>query len=115
MSLIATARALDDQRFLWRVRAATMNLAISKYNSADAKDKALAQEILDRPMSPQLTMEALVASHNPISAAIVTDISNTVSTEDVTDAQITTAVALYWSAVAGRRAEIRAAEAAAKV
>lgn len=115
MSLLATARALDDQRFLWRVRAATMNLAITKYGSADAKDKALAQEIMDRPMTPQPTMEALVASHNPIAAAIVTDISNTVSTEGVTDAQITAAVTLYWSAVAGRRAEIRAAEEAAKL
>lgn len=115
MSLIATARALDDQRFLWRVRAATMNLAITKYTSVEAKDKALAQEIMDKPMTPQPTMEALVASHAPIAAAIITDISNTVSTEGVTDEQIIAAVTIYWGPVATRRAEIRATEAAAKV
>ena len=110
MSLIATARALDDQRFLWRVRAATLNLAVTKYNSADANDKGLAQEVLDQPMQQNRTLEALVANNVAVSAAVVTDLNNTVNTEAVTDAQINTAVAQYWPAVAARRAEIRAAQ-----
>jgi hypothetical protein len=112
MSLIATARALEDQRFLWRVRAATLELAITKYQSTTANDKALAQEILDMPMLQNRTMEALVACQDTISAAITVDANNTVNTEAVTDAMITSAVATYWTPVANRRAEIRAAAAA---
>lgn len=109
MSLIATARALDDQRFLWRVRAATLNLAVTKYSSANANDKALAQEILDNPMQQNKTIEALVANNPAVSGAVVIDETSTVNSEAVTDAQITAAVAQYWPAVATRRAEIRAA------
>lgn len=112
MSLIATARALDDQRFLWRVRAATLNLAVTKYSSAVANDKAFAQEILDNPMQQSRTIEALVANNNAVSDAIVIDANSTVNSEGVTDAQINAAVAMYWGAVATRRAEARAEEAA---
>lgn len=108
MSLIGTARALDDDRFLWRVRAAMLNAAVAKYSSADANDKGFAQEILDAPMQRSATLEALVANNPAVSAAIVTDGDNTVNTEGVTDAQITNAVTQYWPAVAARRAEIRA-------
>lgn len=108
MSLISTARALEDQRFLWRVRAAMLNLAVSKYTSADATDKELAREILDSPMQQNRTMEALVAQEAPIHAAVITDQFNTVNTEAVTDAQINAAVVKYWPSVAARRAEIRA-------
>lgn len=113
MSLIATARALDDQRFLWRVRAATLNLAVTMYSSADAASKALAQEVLDYPMQQNSTLEALVASNAAVSALIVIDANSTVNTEAVTDAAINNAVAAYWPAVAARRAEIRAAASAA--
>lgn len=109
MGLLATARALDDQRFLWRVRAATLNLAVTKYSSVNANDKAFAQEILDTPMQQSKTIEALVANNATVSDAVVIDANNGVNTEGVTDAQITAAVAMYWASVATRRAEIRAA------
>lgn len=115
MSLIGTARALDDQRFLWRVRASTLNLAVTKYSSTNANDKALAQEVLDNPMMQNKTLEALVANNAAVSDAVVIDANNTVNTEAVTDAQINTAVAQYWPSVATRRAEIRAAQAAPAV
>lgn len=111
MSLIGTARALDDQRFLWRVRAATLNLAVTKYSSTNANDKALAQEVLDAPMQQNRTLEALVANNAAVSDAVIIDANNTVNTETVTDAQINAAVAQYWPSVAARRAEIRAAQA----
>jgi hypothetical protein len=114
MSLIGTARALDDDRFLWRVRAAALNAAVSKYSSTDANDKGFAQEILDSPMKQNATLEALVANNAAVSAAVVIDEANTVNTEGVTDTQITNAVTMYWPAVAARRAEIRAKAALAQ-
>jgi hypothetical protein len=111
MSLIATARALEDQVFLWRVRAATLSLAVAKYSSSTASvnEKALAMTVLDYPMQQNRTLEALVAYHAPITAAVTVDPNNTVSTEAVTDAMIIDAVAAYWPAVSTRLAEIKAA------
>lgn len=112
MSLIATARALDDQRFVWRVRAATLAAAVTKYTSTDADERALAQYTLDYPLQANPTMEALVANHGAINSAIVVDASNAVNTEAITDAMITQAIGVYWAPVAKRRAE-RVAEAKA--
>jgi hypothetical protein len=109
MSLISTARALDDARFLWRVRAAMLNTAVTKYTSTNANEKALAEAILDDPMMPNRSMEALVATNNSVSAAVIIDDMNTVDTEAVTDAMIMTAVSNYWTAVANRTAERKAA------
>lgn len=114
MGLLATARALDDQRFLWRVRAATLNLAVTKYGSTNANDKAFAQEILDTPMQQSRTIEALVANNATVSDAVIVDTNNGVNTEGVTDAQINSAVTMYWASVASRRAEVRAAAAVAQ-
>lgn len=105
MSLIATARALDDQRFLWRVRAAALNLATTKYSSSDPIDKGLASDILDYPMRENKTLEALVANDSMVSSLVEIDEYSTVSTENVTDVCINEAVARYWNAVAQRRSD----------
>lgn len=105
MPLISTARALNDERFLWRVRAAALALSVSKYDSQNANEKALAQYVLDNPMVAIPTLEALVANHGAVNAAVTVSSENTVSTEAVTDAMITTAVGIYWLPVANRRAE----------
>lgn len=111
MSLITTARALDDVRFLWRVRAAMLQTALTKYTSLDVDDKAFAAHVLDNPMEPNRTMEALVAVKDAVSAAVIADDMNSVNTEAVTDAAILAAVAQYWGSVAKRRAALLAASA----
>jgi hypothetical protein len=82
-----------------------LSTAVTKYSSANADDKALAEHVLDNPMEPNRTMEALVAVKDTISAAVVADEYNAVNTEAVTDAAIITAVGQYWASVAKRRAE----------
>lgn len=105
MSLIGTARALDDARFTWRVRAAMLSIAVIRYTSEDTDERGLAQEVLDFPMQAQRTMEALVANDAAVSAGVVIDSFNGVNTEDVSDEEILAAVAQYWPAVAHRRTE----------
>lgn len=114
MSLLGTARALDDARFLWRVRAAMLSIAVTKYGSENTDEKSLAQEILDSPMQQNRTMEALVANDLSVGANIETDDMNTVNTESVTDDEILTATLAYWPAVATRRTE-KLAESSAKL
>ena len=102
MSLISTARALDDDRFLWRVRAAALNVAITKFGGADGIEKNFAQYIIDNPMTPLKTLEAIVANNTAVSAAVTVDQYNTVNTEAVTDSIIISGVQNVWNAAATR-------------
>lgn len=107
MALISTARALDDQRFVWRVRAAALAAAVTKYGSGTANEKVLAQNVLDYPMQQNATLEALVANSSAVNNAVVVSADNTVNTDGVTDAMITTAVGNFWAPVADRFVERR--------
>lgn len=102
MALINTARALDDARFLWRVRAAQLELAAAKIraNNITGSTRLYAEHILANPMAADPRMEALVATNDAVAEAIVVDEYNTVNTEGVTDAQITSAANTYFATVA---------------
>jgi len=104
MSLIATARALDDQRFIWRVRAAMLDVAkgILTKEGATPDEITLANLVIDSPMTEFRSMEALVANNTKVSSTITVDQYNTVSTEAVLDADIITAVKNVWTLVASR-------------
>lgn len=101
MALINTARALDDARFLWRVRAAMLELATAKVRAnVTGNVRLYAEHILANPMAADPRMEAFVATNDTVSDAVEVDEFNTVSTEGVTDAQITSAANSAFNVVA---------------
>jgi len=106
MSLIATARALDDARFLWRVNAAALTTASTKVNEAEGVGQWYAEYVLDNPMAPNKTLAALVAANAAIASTVVVDSFNTVNTEDVTDSDILYVVGTVWDLVAKRWDEV---------
>lgn len=106
MSLIATARALDDARFMWRVGAATITVAKDKLAQPEGAAKWFAEFALDNPMQRNQTMAALVATNPVIAGAVVVDSFNTVNTEDVADSDILYVVDSSWDTVAARWDEI---------
>lgn len=102
MSLIASARALDDPRFRWRVSAAAIYQAGVKVTDPDSVDQRYAEHVLDHPDRLDPTLIALVATRPSISDLVTVDEFNTVSTEAVTDNQILTAVGTMWARAATR-------------
>lgn len=102
MSLLNTARALDDARFVWRVKAATLTIAADKISSAEGAGQVFASQILSAPMADNDTMAALVAADGAVAAAVTVDEFNTVSTEAVRDEDIIAAVTGHWDIVAAQ-------------
>lgn len=102
-NLINTARALDDQRFIWRVRAAMLEAASYHIRAGATEDTSVgmyARHILANPMGEDRRMEALCATDDAVAAAVTVDEWSTVNTEGVTDAQIEAAVAANWELAA---------------
>lgn len=85
MSLINTARALDDIRFKWRVRAALLKVATIRKDSQLAEEIAYAEHILRNPMSEAPQLEALCATDIGVVEMVTVDQYNTVNTEAVKD------------------------------
>lgn len=104
MSLIATARALDDARFLWRVNAAVLTVASNRVKEPDSVGRKMAARILDDPGQRSSTIAALVACDPAVSAAVEVDNHNTVNTDTVTDQMILDVVGQVWDMVAARQA-----------
>lgn len=102
MSLLNTARALDDARFVWRVKAAALTIAADKISSATGNEQAFASFILGAPMSDNHTMTALAAAAPAVAATVTVDQFNTVSTEAVLDEDILSAVEANWSTLAAQ-------------
>jgi hypothetical protein len=104
MALINTARAMDSDRFRWRVTAAVLQVASDKINSTDPVEKTYAQYILDNPMVEQRTFTALCAVNPAIASqvTVVDDDSNTVDTDAVPDEDLVQAVTDSWITVAQR-------------
>lgn len=85
MSLIGTARALDDQRFKWRVRAALLKIASIKKDSQLPAEIAYAKYLLQNPMVENAQLEALCATDIGVTEKVTVDQNNTVNTEGVAD------------------------------
>jgi hypothetical protein len=102
VSLIATARALDDARFVWRVNAAAISVAQAKLAQPEGPVQWFAEYTLDHPMEKNATLTALVAVNPTIAAAVTVDSFNTVNTESVTDSDILYVVDALWDTVAAR-------------
>jgi hypothetical protein len=102
MSLLNTARALDDARFVWRVKAAALTIAADKISSTGGAGQAFASFILGAPMADNITMSALVAADAAVAATVTVDEFNTVSTEGVSDGDILAAVQAHWDTMAAQ-------------
>lgn len=100
MSLLNTARALDDARFVWRVKAAALTIAADKVTNSTGNEQGFASFILGTPMGDCPTLCALVAAAPDVAAAVTVDEFNTVSTEAVTDQDIIDATGTFWSVAA---------------
>lgn len=107
MSLITTARALDDARFRWRVNAAALIAAAEKLDDADGVDQWYAEHVIDHPMEDQPTLVALVAANPAISSMVTVDSFNTVNTEAVPDTDIQYVVNTVWNQAALRYDELK--------
>lgn len=100
-TLLKTARALDDPHFLWRVHAAQLELAAAKVRAnVTGNARLYAEHILANPMASDPRMEAMIATHDTVANAVQVDEFDTVNTDDVTDAQITSAANTYFATVA---------------
>lgn len=85
MKLINSARALDDVRFLWRVRAALLRTAAIRRDSQLPEEIAYASYLLANPMQDVPTLAAICAADDAVAELIEVDEINTVNTEAVKD------------------------------
>lgn len=102
MTFITTARALDDQDFVFRVRAACWEHAVANVSSMDTTSSQYfyALHVLMYPQHVDPSMLVFVAVNDEVSAAITVSEEGLVSTTNVTDTQIATVVASAWGKVA---------------
>lgn len=103
MSLLSTARAMDDSVFRWRVMGACIQHAAT-YESLSGAGKEYALAVLSAPHDVDTMMLCLVASNPVIAQAITTDNHGGVSSEGVPDGDILYIVNTSWDLVATRRA-----------
>lgn len=93
------SRAVNDQRFQWRVGAAMILQAQVEYSSTDPQRKAFALFVISNPNSVDMSMLALVASDAAVVAAVTLTDEIVPDTEAVEDADIRRVVAAMWGPV----------------
>lgn len=98
MDLMASARVLDDQNFIWRVKAACLNHASTQVTGTG---KAHALSVLQAPHNVDPVMLALVSVDDDVSSAVTVE-DGAVDTSKVSDDAIITAVAAAWETVANK-------------
>ena len=101
-ALLATARAMDDQMFRWRVMGACIQHAAGYQAMPDGPGKEYALRVLASPHDVDQMMLCIVASNPVISGAITVDEHGTVTANDVKDADILYVVVEAWPLVAAR-------------
>jgi hypothetical protein len=101
--LLNTARALDDQQFIWRVTAAMLFEAEYKVNEpagVEPESLAMAEWVMANPMVPLATMNAMVAVNEEVAEGVTVNASGGVNTDAVTDTIIKYVVGAKWDVVA---------------
>lgn len=104
-NLIGTARALDDQAFLWRVKSACLTHAaalVSDPATPEGNGKNMALAVLSRPHDVEPAMLGYVAVDQVVAAAVKVTGGSEVDTTAVSDDDILRVVADKWSIVAGK-------------
>lgn len=100
MNLIGTARALDDTRFKWRVRAALLQVAANYLNSEIDAEKTYASFVLQNPMQPVPILESLCAVNLSVMEHVMVDEYNSVNTEAVPDDALLTVAETHFNRMA---------------
>ena len=103
-ALLATARAMDDQLFRWRVMGACIQHAATYRSMEPGPGKEYALRVLAQPHDVDQMTLCLVASNPVISGAITVDDNGAVRSNDVKDADILYVVVEAWPLVAARYA-----------
>lgn len=101
MTLISTARALDDQNLKWRVMGASINHASGFASITEANGKFYAISTILNPQVVDMSMVALVAMDPIVSEAIVVS-DGAVDTSAVLDADIQRIVSAKWPLVGNK-------------
>ena len=101
-ALLATARAMDDQLFRWRVMGACIQHAATYRSMEPGPGKKYALRVLAQPHDVDQMMLCIVASNPVISAAITVDENGTVKSDGVADDDISYVVIETWPLVAAR-------------
>ena len=104
-ALLATARAMDDQEFRWRVMGACIQHAATYKNMEEGPGKEYALRVLAQPHDVDQMMLCIVASNTDIASAIEVDENGTVKSDGVKDDDILYVVVETWPIVAARYAE----------
>mgnify|MGYP000518821593 CR=1 FL=1 len=103
-ALLATARAMDDQLFRWRVMGACIQHAAGYQAMPDGPGKEYALRVLASPHDVNQMMLCLVASNPQISQSIDVDENGTITANEVPDGDILYVVVEAWPIVADRYA-----------
>ena len=101
-ALLATARAMDDPLFRWRVMGACIQHAAGYPTMEEGAGRDYALRVLAQPHDVDQMMLCIVASNPVISAAITVDENGTVKSDGVKDADILYVVTETWPLVAAR-------------
>lgn len=102
MSLLSTARALDDGNFRWRVMGACLNHASNFATITEANGKFYAISTIFNPQTVDMSMVAFVAMDSVVSAAVVASEDGTVDSSAVLDADILRVVVAKWPLVGAK-------------
>lgn len=103
-ALLATARAMDDQTFRWRVMGACIQHASTYRSMEPGPGKKYALRVLAQPHDVDQMMLCLVASNPQISQSIDVDENGTITVDEVPDGDISYVVVEAWPLVAARYA-----------
>lgn len=101
MTLISTARALDNQDLKWRVMGASINHASGFAQISIANGQFYAISTILNPQVVDMSMVALVAMDPVVSAAIVVS-GGAVDTSAVLDEDIQRVVSAKWALVGNK-------------
>lgn len=99
MSLINTIRAIEDPRFVWRIKGALLTRAVTLIDDPDAEVQGFARSIVRNPLGDASFAVALVAANPAISGLVNVDAFNTVNSEAVPDSDIEYVIASNWDAL----------------
>lgn len=105
MGLLKSARARDDQDFVWRVSAAMTVEAQYRLGAnpdMSGEERQLMDWVLENPMTPQPLMLAFASTDPAVVEGIAID-DGAVTTALVKDAAIQGVVGQRWKTVAARR------------
>ena len=108
MGLINIVRALEDDRFIWRVKGAVIQTAVAKMEDADPQFSAYAKAVLSNPLQDAGKAPAIVVANPAILDKVDVNEYNTVSTERIEDNDILYVVNENWDVLSEGYGQVEA-------